>query len=501
MSFVSVNYIVFLPVVAAGYFVCPKKFKNIFLLLVSYYFYFCTEARFFLVLPALTLVTYAGGKAISRRERKGPVLALTAGANLGVLCFFKYTGFFIPLLERVLGIEFSLSRWILPRGLSFYVFMAISYLADIALGKSRPRDSFVDFAVYLSFFPHVLMGPIDKADKFLPQLKKEHRFEYGRCRTALQLMAIGYFKKIAVADVLAMFVNRVHGEIYSYSGFTLLFTAVIYSFQLYADFSGYSDIARGSRLFLGFDLRENFDTPYLSTSFSQFWSRWHISLSGWFQDYIFTPLVWTNPLRKLPLVGRFFQSPPVIPAVAAVFIASGIWHGNTLNFLVWGMCHGIYRICEELLRKYWKKPDRHPGKLKFRAKVVWVFSLVTFSQIFFRCADMPSAFYCIRQIFANPDIRAFPSQFVMAVGKGFDFTPLLIARYTAFCMLALAVLVISDFIRRFRLGGRCLTEWLDGLHKIPRWLCYYFLLALIMAGFIMNNGGFGSAVSFIYNGF
>ena len=181
--------------------------------------------------------------------------------------------------------------------------MISSYLIDIYLGKYSHRDNLVYFAVYISFFPHILMGPIDRANNFLPQLKEEHTFDYDRIKKGLQLMALGFFKKIAIADVLAMSINRVHSDLYSYSGFILIFTAFMYSFQLYADFSGYCDIARGSASLLGFKIRENFNTPYLATNVSQFWRRWHITLSSWFQDYIFTPFVWLNPLKKL---GKIF---------------------------------------------------------------------------------------------------------------------------------------------------------------------------------------------------
>lgn len=378
--------------------------------------------------------------------------------------------------------------------------MAVSYLADIYLKKYGPYESGLDFALYLAFFPHVLMGPIDRADKFLPQLSSEHKFEYSRARKSMQLMALGFFKKVAVADILAMFIDRVHSDLYSYTGAMLIFTAFMYSFQLYADFSGYCDIARGSGMLLGFDLAENFSTPYLSTSFSQFWSRWHITLSNWFQDYIFTPIVWTNPFKKIPLVGRFFDRPPVLPAVAAVFIASGIWHGNTWNFVIWGSCHAFYRICEELMRRR-KKPNKHPKAPEFWAKVAWVFSLVTFSQIFFRSKDIPSSLYYIKQIFTNINISAFLPQYFAAVGAGFDYTPLLIYGYTAFWVVGLAVLIYLDCVRCFKLKGKCLTGYLDQIKPGLRLVCYWALVLFVLAGFIMNNGGFGASASFIYNGF
>lgn len=490
---------VFLPVVTIGFFAVPKKYKNIYLLLVNYYFYFCNEVRFFLLMPVLTAITFLAGKAIEKREGKarGRLFVLSLLANIGTLVFFKYNRFFLAKISGLTGVQFTLSKWILPAGISFYIFMAASYLIDIFLKKYKAEQSLLKFAVYISFFPHILMGPIDRANKFLPQLDKEHSFDYERIRRALQLMALGFFKKIAVADVLAMSINRVHNDLFNYTGLILVLTAVMYSFQLYADFSGYSDIARASAMVLGFDIAENFNTPYLATNFSQFWQRWHISLSSWFQDYIFTPFVWTNPLKKL---GKAFEKPPVLVAVTLVFVTSGIWHGNTWNFVIWGCFHAFYRVCEELMHRY-KKPNKHPKPLEYWCKVVWVFSLVTFCQIFFRCKDIPSAIYYIKNLFADMSIGGLWAGVYNSVKVGFDATPLLIYAYLAFCVLGLAIMIAMDVYRYFKLKGKCLTNAFDKMKPVTRWLCYYALVALIMAGFIMNNGGYGARASFIYNNF
>lgn len=503
MNFNSVSYIIFLPAVCSLYFLIPQRWRNIYILAVSYYFYFCNEARFFLLLPAMTAITWLFGIAVEKAEgkKRSGLFLLGLFANLGVLIFFKYNRFFLKHISDFTKIEFDLTKWMLPMGISFYIFMALSYLIDVYLKKYSAEKNIVKFAAYITFFPHILMGPIDRANKFLPQLDEEHKFEYERVRKALQLMAFGFFKKIAVADILAMFINRIHSDLYGYSGIILIFTAVLYSFQLYADFSGYCDIARGSAMIMGFEIAENFNVPYLSTSFSQFWSRWHISLSSWFQDYIFTPFVWTNPMEKLPVLGKFFKNPPVITAVVLVFVTSGIWHGNTWNFVLWGCCHALYRVGEELMRRYYKKPDKHPKPFKFWGKVVWVFSLVTFSQIFFRCFDIPQSIYYIKSMFANFDLSHFAAGVYKGIKSGFDSTPLLIYAYIAYCAAALSVLLFMDWYRHFRLKGKCLTNGLDRLKPALRWVCYYGLIAFIMAGFIMNNGGFGASASFIYNNF
>ncbi len=503
MNFNSVNYIVFLPLVSALYFAVPMKVRNLYLLAVSYYFYYCNEARFFLLLPALTLITWGFGLIIEKAEgkKRSGLFLLSLFANLGTLIFFKYNRFFLGKITALTGAAFDLTKWMLPMGISFYIFMAVSYLIDVYLKKYAAEKSVIKFAAYITFFPHILMGPIDRANRFLPQLDKEHKFEYERVRKALQLMALGFFKKIAVADVMAMFINQIHSDLYNYTGLVLIFVAVLYSFQLYADFSGYCDIARGSALIMGFEITENFNVPYLSTSFSQFWSRWHISLSSWFQDYIFTPFVWTNPVKKLPVVGKFFEKPPVLAAVVLVFVTSGIWHGNTWNFVIWGCCHALYRVGEELMRRYYKKPDKKPKPLKFWGKVVWVFSLVTFSQIFFRCKDIPASLYYIKNMVADFSLSTFGTAVYNGVKTGFDATPILIYGYIVYNIIALAVLLYMDWYRHFKLKGKCLTNGLDKMKPAMRWVCYWGLVAFIMAGFIMNNGGFGASASFIYNNF
>ena len=499
MNFNSVNYMIFLPIVVLGYFIVPKKIKNIYLLAVNYYFYFCNEVRFFLLMPVLTATAYFCGRAIekSQGKKKRPVFLASLLLNLGILVFFKYHKFFLGRITSFFDVKFNLSNWRLPAGISFYIFMISSYLIDIYLGKYSHRDNLVDFAVYISFFPHILMGPIDRANNFLPQLKEEHTFDYDRIKKGLQLMALGFFKKIAIADVLAMSINRVHSDLYSYSGFILIFTAFMYSFQLYADFSGYCDIARGSASLLGFKIRENFNTPYLATNFSQFWRRWHITLSSWFQDYIFTPFVWLNPLKKF---GKIFEKPPVLIAVMLVFISSGIWHGNTWNFVIWGLLHGLYRVGEELIHRKFGKPKKKQKPLRFWLKVFGVFSLTTFSQIFFRCKDIPSALYYIGGMF-NFNGDSFLTQLMQAVKTGFDATPILAYAYCVFCFVGLVILVGMDLYRYFKLKGKCLTNAFDKMNPVFRWVCYYRLVALIMAGFIMNNGGYGAAASFIYNNF
>ncbi len=489
MNFNSINYIIFLPIVSMLYFAIPNKYKNIYLLAISYFFYFCNEVRFFFLLPIISFITYILGLFLDKNKKKSTFI-VSILINIGTLLFFKYNRFFFDAINSFFNIKFNLSKWLLPMGISFYIFMAVSYLIDIYKGKYHAEKNFIKFALYISFFPHILMGPIDRADKFIPQLNEEHKFSYERTRTALQLMAFGFFKKIAVADILAMFINQVHSDLNSYTGLMLIFTAIMYSFQLYADFSGYCDIARGSAMILGFNIAENFRVPYLADSIKEFWRRWHITLSGWFTEYIYFPLGGSRVNKSRHLLNLFI-----------VFLISGIWHGNTINFIIWGSLHGIYQIVEQLLTKYKGKTTTSKSTFSRILKTSFTFALVTFAWIFFRCKDVPNAIYYITHMLNDISITTFKQELYESVKSGFDGTAILIYAYIAYIIITTAIMIIMDFIRNFKLNGQCLTNIFITMKPWKRWLCYYAFIALIMAGFIMNNGGYGTSASFIYNNF
>lgn len=504
MVFNSVGYMLFLPIAVILYYIVSAKFQRIYLLLVSYYFYACFDLRALPFLIVATAVSYVAGRAIDETDnekRKKSALILALIVNVGMLVVFKYFNFFaenIIAVANFFGADLKFKKFniLLVTGISFFTFQSVGYVVDIYLKKIHAEKNYLTYSLFIGFFPHVLAGPISRANKLMPQFTKEHKYSYKRTVEALQLMAIGFFKKIAVADVVAMFITRVHNDLHSYSGLMLIFTAFAYSIQLYGDFSGYSDIARASAKLLDFDIVDNFKTPYFSTSFSQFWTKWHISLSSWFQDYIFTPFVWTNPLRRFGVV-----NPPVILAIWLVFLTSGLWHGSAWTFIIWGMLHAIYRTGEELMRRYYKKPDKHPKPLKYWSKVIWVFTLVTFSQIFFRANSVGDAFWYVGHLFSNLSLSAFKSDLYRAVASGFDATPLLIYAYIAYIILATIILVFMDWYRQFKLKGKCLTTVFLTMKQPYRLLCYYVLIAFIMAGFIMNNGGYGSSANFIYANF
>ena len=504
MLFNSVPFMIFLPIAVILYYAVPQKFQKIYLLAVSYYFYACFDLRAVPFIAIATFVSFWAAKAIDKQEdaksRKNALLIALA-VNIGMLLFFKYCNFFaenIVAVANMFGADIQFTRFsiLMVTGISFFTFQSVGYVVDVYLKKIKAEENLLTYALFIGFFPHVLAGPISRAAKLMPQFCKEHTFSYDNLRTGLQLMAIGFFKKIAVADVLAMFIGAVHNNLTEYSGLMLIFTAFAYSIQLYGDFSGYSDIARGCAKLLDFDIVDNFSTPYFSTSFSQFWTKWHISLSSWFQDYIFTPFVWTNPMRRFG-----FENPPVIMGIWLVFLTSGLWHGSAWTFIIWGVLHAIYRTAEDLKRKYWRKADKRPKPLKFWAKVAGVFTLVTFSQIFFRANSVQDAFWYVGHLFTNLSPAVFVSDMFNAIATGFDATPLLIYAYIAYSILVTAVIVYMDWYRQFKLKGKCLTQAFDKMKPAVRLFCYWGIVMLVLAGFIMQNGGYGASASFIYANF
>ena len=504
MLFNSVPFMIFLPIAVLLYYLVPEKYKKIYLLAVSYYFYACFDLRAVPFIIVATLVSFFAAKIIDSKEdekQRKTAMLLALAVNIGMLLVFKYFNFFaenIIALANVFGANLVFKRFniLMVTGISFFTFMSVGYVLDVYLKKIKAEHNLLNYSLFIGFFPHVLAGPISRAAKLMPQFYKEHKFNYDNVKSGLQLMALGFFKKIAVADVLAMFIGAVHDDVTAYSGLMLIFTAFAYSIQLYGDFSGYSDIARGCAKLLDYDIVDNFSTPYFSTSFSQFWTKWHISLSSWFQDYIFTPFVWTNPLRRFG-----YDKPPVIFGIWLVFLTSGLWHGSAWTFIIWGVLHAIYRTAEDLKRKYWRKPDKRPKPLKFWAKVAGVFTLVTFSQIFFRANTVADAFYYVGHLFTNLSPNVFMSDMYNAIAAGFDATPLLIYAYIAYSVLVTAIIVYMDWYRQFRLKGKCLTTVFLTMKQPYRILCYYILVGLIMAGFIMQNGGYGASANFIYANF
>jgi len=398
MLFNSWLFAGFFFVVFLAYFLLPQKARWVMLLAASYYFYMCWDAKLVILLLLTTVVQYAAARLMTEGHGffatpRGKKLVLVVGVSvsLAVLFFYKYFDFFSDSLYHLLSYlqlptHPVLLKLVLPMGISFYTFQTLSYTVDVYRGDMPAEKHFGYFALYISFFPQLVAGPIERADRLLPQLKAEHTFDATRARSGLRRMAIGYFKKIVIADTLAKGVDAVYNHLPGQGGLVLVIATVMFAFQIYCDFSGYSDIAIGCARILGIDLMDNFRAPYLAHSIREFWSRWHISLSTWFRDYVYIPLggnrsgVWKQR-RNLLLT----------------FLLSGLWHGANWTFVLWGLLHGGLQVVENLLRGRFPKLGKHT-ELHGALEVLCTFTLVCIGWIFFRANNVQDAFYVFGHI-------------------------------------------------------------------------------------------------------
>ena len=387
MRFNSVHFLIFFPIVVLGYFVVPKKIKNLWLLIASYYFYMSWKPVYALLIFFSTLSTYLRGLAIDKSKSKAgakAVLAVNIIINIAILFYFKYFNFFIEIITSLVpGLQLQQNNNLLAVvGISFYTFQSLGYSIDVYRKKVPAEKNFLTYALFVSFFPQLVAGPIERSENLLPQLKKTYKFDYNRVTDGLVLMAWGFFKKMVIADGCGKIVDIVFDNISSYGGLRFMIAAVLFAFQIYGDFSGYSDIAIGAANVIGIKLMKNFDHPYFAQNPVDFWRRWHISLSGWFMDYVYIPL---GGSRKGKLRTAF--------NLMVTFLVSGLWHGANLTYVVWGGINGLYNI----IYRFMPKPK---NKIKRLAplKILGTFLLVDFSWIFFRAANLSDAMYIVKSL-------------------------------------------------------------------------------------------------------
>jgi D-alanyl-lipoteichoic acid acyltransferase DltB (MBOAT superfamily) len=390
--FNSLEYLFFLPVVVCLYYLIPQRFRWVLLLGASYAFYMAWKVEYALLIFASTSVDYfvglAMGRCEERRDRR-KWLWLSLGINLGLLFTFKYANFASESLHTVaewldLSVELPMLDVLLPIGISFYTFQTLSYTIDVYRGHQQPERHFGRFAVFVAFFPQLVAGPIERAGRLLPQFLERHPFELRQIRDGLRMILLGFFKKLVVADQAALYVDPVYADPASHDGLTLLMAAYLFAFQVYCDFSGYSDIAVGSARLMGFRLMENFRRPHLAHSIQDLWRRWHLSLTTWFRDYIY-----------IPLGGNRTTTARWAIALSTVFLTSGLWHGAAWTFIIFGGLHAAYVLIgtataspRDAVRA--RLPDwlSVPG---FTLRVVLTFHLWCFSLIFFRAATLADA--------------------------------------------------------------------------------------------------------------
>ncbi|WEA01238.1 MBOAT family O-acyltransferase [Mucilaginibacter sp. SJ] len=400
MIFNSFTFLLFFPVVTALYFLVPHKFRWLLLLIASCYFYMFFKAIYILILFFTIIIDYTAGiylEKVNDLKKKKLLLILSLTANIGVLAVFKYFNFFNANLSGLLywmgytnPIPFL--QILLPIGLSFHTFQAMSYTIEVYRGHQKAERHFGIYALYVMFYPQLVAGPIERPQNLLPQFKTEHHFNALDVSEGLKRMLIGFFKKVVVADRLSIYVKTVFNNYPEHGSATIVLASLFFAVQIYCDFSGYSDIAIGSARVMGFKLMENFKRPYFAKSISEFWSRWHISLSTWFKDYVYIPLG-GNRVSK----GRLYLN------LFAVFMISGLWHGANWTFIVWGALHGFYLICGMVTQK-WRtatasKLGLGSGVFSNFLNISFTIFLVTISWIFFRAVSLEQAWGLLKGVF------------------------------------------------------------------------------------------------------
>lgn len=395
MSFDSAVYLAFLPAVTAAHWLCPAPKRWAVLLGASLLFYMSWSPPLTLLLLSAAGVTWLAGLALERWRRPGvrrTVLGLALGACFGLLGYFKYFNFLAGSLAALLGGSWSPWDIILPVGCSFYTFQAVSYVIDVYRGRLAAERHAGYYALYLSFFPQLVAGPIERAGDLLPQLRAERRLTRADGEMGLRLLLSGFFRKVVIADFCGVFVTAVYSAP-NPDGSAVLGATLLFALQIYCDFAGYSEIAAGSARLLGVRLMRNFDRPYLSPSPRAFWRRWHISLSRWFSDYVYIPL---GGSRRGP-ARRFL-------AAAAVFAASGLWHGARWTFVVWGLLHGALYLAGLLLEGAGLGPARSRAGRALSAALT--FAAVSLCWVFFRADSLDHAVFLLGRLFAPWDWRA-----------------------------------------------------------------------------------------------
>ncbi len=484
MLFNSLSFAVFFPTVFIAYYLVPSRFKNVLLLIASCFFYMMFVPKYILILFALITADFYLAQALEKREglQRKLFLAVSVVANLGTLIFFRYFNFLnenIALLAHVIHWNYSplLLSIALPLGLSFHVFQSLSYVIEVYRKKYVSEKNYLTYALYVMFFPQLVAGPIERPQHLLPQLNTVHTFDASLARRGLERMLWGFFKKLVIADQLAQIINPLYANLPQES-LTLIAIAILFSYQLYCDFSGYSDIAIGSAMMLGYSLSENFNRPYASRSVGEFWRRWHMSLSNWLRDYLYYPLaLGFGKVSK----GRLYIS------LFVTFVLIGLWHGANWTFAVFGAMQGIYLIVGSVTEKARKKLHAVLRLEKVQTlhhffQTLVVFCLISLSFIFFRSETVEKAWW-------------FITTMVSSFHSGFGVRALLstLTAHTGnivFYIVILSIILMEVF--QYMQETKKTFYFLDARPRALRYGWYYLL-----ASFILMFGYFG-AQSFIY---
>lgn len=459
MIFNSVIFAVFLPVIFILYWICPAKYRYLFLLAASFYFYMQMDRRYILLLLSTAALSFflalalqsadslpESGKSTKRNIRILKKIYLLAGILLlvGCLAVFKYLDFFF----EAAGLTSPAIQFMLPVGISFYTFQTLGYLIDIYRGKYPAERHFGYYCLFVSFFPQLLSGPIGRGDILLPQFKKIRDFDPAQASYGLKLMAVGYFKKLVIAELLAPSINSIYDNPADYTGLVFPVATIMFTIQIYCDFSGYTDIAIGCAKLFGIELQENFKSPYFSRSIREFWSRWHISLSTWFRDYVYIPL---GGSRK----GTFRHC----LNLALTFLVSGLWHGAGLHYIVWGAVHGVYQILE-----IWIKPKRRHGF----SSLLLTFAGVCFAWVFFRADTLQDAWIILsRSLYGIGDFSSYLKNAVISLDMSYS--------HMIYLCIPVLLLAVYDYVS-------LKTDVIARISSCRPWIRYpvYILFLLII---------------------
>ena len=491
MTFNSLSYFLFLPIIALIYYVVPRRFQPHILLIgsVSFYLFNMPAMLPLLIVGSVVAFIFAKLSENSTGSKRKVFTATGVIAFVGCLAFFKY----FNTLNRLITPESSFSL-IMPLGISFYSFTSIAYLVDVSRGKVKAEKSFFDLFLFLSFFGTISSGPILRANDFLPQVKQAHNFNKQASIHGLLSIALGLFYKVAIADLLAVYVNPIFSSPTLYTGLTLIAGIMMFACQLYFDFAGYSLLALGTAEIFGIDIIRNFRTPYFATSLKDFWSRWHISLSTWFRDYVYIPLGG----NKKGLARKNLN-------IVITFVLSGLWHGSGIGFVIWGLCNGITQVLGDLT-----KPTRDKMYIavkinpvgKFRSVIMWAVTACLLFLFFipFRSASLSDGYYILTHLFTDLSVASFFADAGTILAVSFNPLPLLYTAFFAFTAITLICGICFDAITRYCTNGDPI-EFLTKQRAFPRRLFYLILSGMIFAGYILNNGYFSTAVNFIYNNF
>jgi D-alanyl-lipoteichoic acid acyltransferase DltB (MBOAT superfamily) len=485
MLFNSVSFLIFFPLTTLIYFVVPFRLRWLHLLLASALFYMAFVPQYIVILLFTVAVDYVAGLVIERTHGWARKASLAASilANVGILAVFKYFNFLNDNARAFvdwLNLQHAGWHWgveplniLLPIGLSFHTFQAMSYTIEVYYGRQRAERHPGIYALYVLFYPQLVAGPIERPQHLIHQFRRRHRWDPDRAADGLSLMLWGFFKKLVIADRMAPIVDGVFNHPQSFGSTYLVLATWCFAFQIYCDFSGYTDIARGAARVMGFRLMENFDRPYASASVGEFWRRWHISLSSWFRDYLY-----------IPLGGNRVRLPRWCVNVLIVFVISGLWHGASWTFAVWGLLHGVYLIGSRVTRPVRERTvhalrlDRAPGLLR-PWRVFVTFNLVALAWVFFRAHTVAEAFSVLGRIVRGPY-------------RGMDTAALHALPFTVpDVLVALLLIGLMEGVQWLQ-RGRTFPQLMSARPVWVRWPAYYALLLLIVA-----IGDLG-AKSFIY---